>query len=244
MAKVCLVSDQPVLLSGFARVLESRDFVVSAFTTESLRAARIGDAGSPSVPESGVPWRARRPADSGAFAPGSLDVALLDVTTGLAFDVLADLNASLPGCPVVLWSDTMPLDLVFKTLEFGVRGLIPRTAEPEFLVSSLRKVANGEMQIGFATSRDSSAAQKRPAALTPREREIVTLLRQGLRNKQIAAEMGITEGTVKIYLFRLFHKLGVRNRFELASYGGLENPQFGQQATPTRGLRLVDAAAN
>jgi len=40
--------------------------------------------------------------------------------------------------------------------------------------------------------------------------------------------MGITEGTVKIYLFRLFHKLGVRNRFELASYGGLDSPQFTQ----------------
>jgi DNA-binding NarL/FixJ family response regulator len=57
----------------------------------------------------------------------------------------------------------------------------------------------------------------RKVALTPREREIVSYLRQGLRNKQIAAEMNITEGTVKIYLFRLFHKLGVRNRFELAS---------------------------
>jgi hypothetical protein len=48
------------------------------------------------------------------------------------------------------------------------------------------------------------------------------LLRQGLRNKQIAAEMGITEGTVKIYLFRLFHKLNVRNRFELARCNALE----------------------
>ena len=42
-------------------------------------------------------------------------------------------------------------------------------------------------------------------------------LRQGLRNKEIATEMHITEGTVKIYLFRLFQKVGVRNRFELAS---------------------------
>ena len=48
------------------------------------------------------------------------------------------------------------------------------------------------------------------------------LLRQGLRNKQIATEMGITEGTVKIYLFRLFHKLDVRNRFELAKCGVID----------------------
>ena len=217
MAKVCLVSDQPVLLNGIAGVLENREFEVSSYSTESLRAAETGSVGA--------------------------DLALLDVTGGLAFDVLSDLNASLPGCPVVLWSDKMPLDVVFKTLEFGVRGLIPRTAEPEFLVTSLKKVASGEMQIGFGTSR-AAAPLKRPVTLTPREREIVMFLRQGMRNKQIAGEMGITEGTVKIYLFRLFHKLGVRNRFELASYGGLENPQFSQsgiaaQREAARG-RMVD----
>ena len=201
MFKICLVSDQPVLLSGFAHVLEKREFRISSYTTGAIRAA-------------------------GQTEKATADLALLDVTSGLAFNVLSDLNQTLPGCPVVLWSDTMPLDLVFKTLEFGVLGLIPRTAEPELLVTSLHKVASGEMQIGFATSRDQAAPIKRQTALTPREREIVTLLRQGMRNKQIAAEMGITEGTVKIYLFRLFHKLGVRNRFELASYGGLENPQF------------------
>ena len=211
MSKVCLVSDQPVLLSGFAQVLEEREFETASFTTESLRAAGKVTTGSDGTPQMG--------------GSVSADLALLDASAGLAFDVLADLNTTLPGCPVVLWSDEMPLDQVFKTLEYGVRGLVPRTAQPEFLANSLRKVANGEMQIGFAASRDHVPA-KRPVTLTPREREIVMRLRQGLRNKQIAAEMDITEGTVKIYLFRLFHKMGVRNRFELASYGGLDNPQF------------------
>ena len=49
-----------------------------------------------------------------------------------------------------------------------------------------------------------------------------------MRNKQIAGEMGITEGTVKIYLFRLFHKLGVRNRFELARCGTEDQLQLTQ----------------
>jgi DNA-binding NarL/FixJ family response regulator len=199
VSKVCLISDQPVLRSGFARVLENQGFEVAHGTMETLRAA-------------------------GAPRP-DFDLALVDVTSGLSFESLAELNARLPGCPVVLWSDALPLDLVFRTLEFGVRGLVPRTAAPDLLVSSLKKVANGEMQIGFASPRENAPA-KRQVALTPREREIVMRLRQGLRNKQIATEMNITEGTVKIYLFRLFHKLGVRNRFELASYGGLDNPQF------------------
>ena len=83
----------------------------------------------------------------------------------------------------------------------------------------------GELQIGFGAARDG-AQPRRKISLTPREREIVSLLRQGMRNKQIAGEMGITEGTVKIYLFRLFHKLGVRNRFELARCGTLEQLQL------------------
>jgi DNA-binding NarL/FixJ family response regulator len=214
VSKVCLVSDQPVLRSGFARVLENQGFEVAHCTMETLRAPEASDA----------------------------DLALVDITSGLSFESLADLNSRLPGCPVVLWSDTLPLDLVFRTLEFGVRGLVPRTAAPELLISSLRKVANGEMQIGFSSSRET-ASSRRQAALTPREREIVMRLRQGLRNKQIATEMNITEGTVKIYLFRLFHKLGVRNRFELASYGGLDNPQFTPMgAHESRGPRLVEPA--
>jgi DNA-binding NarL/FixJ family response regulator len=216
VSKVCLISDQPVLRSGFARVLENQGFEVAHCTMEALNAhsSEASDA----------------------------DLALVDVTSGLSFESLAELNSRLPGCPVVLWSDALPLDLVFRTLEFGVRGLVPRTAAPELLVSSLKKVANGEMQIGFASSRES-APSKRQVALTPREREIVMRLRQGLRNKQIATEMNITEGTVKIYLFRLFHKLGVRNRFELASYGGLDNPQFPQiGAQQARGPQLVEPA--
>jgi two-component system nitrate/nitrite response regulator NarL len=189
--KLFLISDQPVLLLGFAHVLESRGFHIAACCPSTSL---------PAVLQSGT-----RP-----------DLVLLDMTGGLTFGNLTDVHRSVPDCPVVLWADSLPLDLVFKTLEFGVRGIVQRTAQPEQLADSLKKVAGGEMQIGFGSSHDA-VQLNRKVSLTPREREIVGLLRQGLRNKQIGAEMNITEGTVKIYLFRLFHKLGVRNRFELAS---------------------------
>ncbi len=117
------------------------------------------------------------------------------------------------------------------------------TSQPEQLVDSLRKVVAGELQIGFGAARDG-AQPRRKVSLTPREREIVALLRQGLRNKQIAGEMGITEGTVKIYLFRLFHKLGVRNRFELARCGILEQLQLTPPAAlpPPPKAEKADAA--
>jgi two-component system nitrate/nitrite response regulator NarP len=190
VSKLFLISDQPVLLLGFEHVLEKRGFQIAA----CLPATALTSTPQPEKP----------------------DLVLLDITAGLTFGNLADVHTTFPECPVVLWADALPLDLVFRTLEFGVRGIVQRTAQPEQLADSLRKVASGEMQIGFGSARDA-APVNRKVALTPREREIVSFLRQGLRNKQIAAEMNITEGTVKIYLFRLFHKLGVRNRFELAS---------------------------
>jgi DNA-binding NarL/FixJ family response regulator len=143
------------------------------------------------------------------------DAVLLDITSGLTFADLGELHSHVPDCPVILWADVLPLELMFKTLEFGVRGIVQRNVQPEQLVESVRKVLAGELQIGFGVPGEQSQ-QRRGVSLTPREREIVSFLRQGMRNKQIAHEMGITEGTVKIYLFRLFHKLGVRNRFELA----------------------------
>ena len=74
----------------------------------------------------------------------------MDLTANLTFEDLTVVSASLPGCPLVLWSEAMPLDTVFRALEFGVRGIVERTATPDHLADSLRRVAGGEMQIGFA----------------------------------------------------------------------------------------------
>jgi two-component system nitrate/nitrite response regulator NarL len=200
LSNVYLLSDQPVLLHGFEHVLTGAGFEIAGSCQPSVFKTALGSA--------------RRP-----------DVLLLDITAGLTFADLSELHSCVPECPVVLWADALPLELMFKTLEFGVRGIVQRHVQPEQLVDSLRKVVAGELQIGFGASPDTPQPRRR-VSLTPREREIVSLLRQGMRNKQIAGEMGITEGTVKIYLFRLFHKLGVRNRFELARCGSLDQLQL------------------
>jgi two-component system, NarL family, nitrate/nitrite response regulator NarL len=200
LSKVLLLSDQPVLLRGFEHVLGNGGFEITGSCKASVLAAVLESTPRP-------------------------DVLLLDITAGLTFSDLSEMHGRVPDCPVVLWADALPLELMFKTLEFGVRGVVQRNVKPAQLVDSMRKVVAGELQIGFSIPRDG--AQPRPgASLTPREREIVSFLRQGMRNKEIAGEMGITEGTVKIYLFRLFHKLGVRNRFELARCGTLDNLQL------------------
>ena len=201
MSKVFLLSDQPVLLRGFEHVLASSGFEIGGSCPAGVFATAIAATGIP-------------------------DVLLLDITAGLTFADLSELHGHVPDCPVVLWADALPLELMFKTLEFGVRGIVQRNVQPEQLVESLRKVAAGELQIGFGVRNGEVSQPRHNVSLTPREREIVSFLRQGMRNKQIAGEMGITEGTVKIYLFRLFHKLGVRNRFELARCGSVDHLQI------------------
>jgi len=190
-----------VLLRGFEHVLASSGFEISGSCPAGVFATAIAASGIP-------------------------DVLLLDITAGLTFADLNELHGCVPDCPVVLWADALPLELMFKTLEFGVRGIVQRNVQPEQLVESLRKVAAGELQIGFGVRNREVSQPRHNVSLTPREREIVSFLRQGMRNKQIAGEMGITEGTVKIYLFRLFHKLGVRNRFELARCGSVDHLQI------------------
>lgn len=220
MSKVYLLSDQPVLLCGFEHVLGSRGFEIAGACQPGAFAEAVKTAGEP-------------------------DVLLLDITGGLTFADLGELHALLPDCPVVLWADALPLELMFKTLEFGVRGIVQRNVQPEQLIESIRKVASGELQIGFgATTADAAAQPRRRVSLTPREREIVSYLRQGMRNKQIAGEMGITEGTVKIYLFRLFHKLGVRNRFELARCGTDDQLQLSSGPAMTPGEKPEKNSGN
>jgi len=92
----------------------------------------------------------------------------------------------------------------------------------------LRKVSEGEMW--FERTLLSSLLQVKEVGLSPRERQLLRLVSQGLSNKQVAATLSIAEGTVKVYFSKLFRKVGVNDRFELALYG-LRNLGAGREAT-------------
>jgi DNA-binding CsgD family transcriptional regulator len=79
----------------------------------------------------------------------------------------------------------------------------------------------------FEEALKASFTTMRTISLTRRESQLVSLLSQGLKNKEIAATLFISEGTVKVYLSRLFQKLGVKDRFELALFG-LKNMPSGE----------------
>jgi DNA-binding NarL/FixJ family response regulator len=107
-----------------------------------------------------------------------------------------------------------------RFLQAGAKGVLRRTSEPETLVTCLRSVTSGNtfLEDGIFGDTDK-AAQSRRSALTPREVEITKLVEQGLRNRDIARNLGIQTGTVKIHLKHIFEKTGVRGRYGLALNG-------------------------
>jgi DNA-binding NarL/FixJ family response regulator len=118
-----------------------------------------------------------------------------------------------------------------ETVEFlrrGVRGIISRCVSPDLLVKCVRKVAEGETWLdnqgvnkvieAYRTQASQLTSPKPKARLTDKELLIVACVTQGMKNKEIAAEVGTTEQVVKNYLRKVYDKLGVSDRLELALY--------------------------
>jgi DNA-binding NarL/FixJ family response regulator len=108
----------------------------------------------------------------------------------------------------------------------GARGIVLKAAASDRLLEGIRKVHRGEMWIDQRVAADVMKAMSEPrpvtraerAQLTAREQEIVSLVAQGFRNKEIADKLSISEQTVKNHLHNIFDKLGVSDRLELALY--------------------------
>jgi DNA-binding NarL/FixJ family response regulator len=139
---------------------------------------------------------------------------------------------------LVLWVNSISTELAFQAMSLGVRGILRKTLPMELQVKCLQKVQAGELWLEKSLT-DSFLCARR-VTLTNREGQLVTLLAQGRKNKEIATALMISEGTVKVYLSRLFQKVGVKDRFEMALFG-LKNLSTGQLPTTTAipGLRSI-----
>lgn len=149
------------------------------------------------------------------------DLVLVDPESGLknALDFVAAVKERTVRCQVVLWVSELPEGEYFRALQAGVRGIVRKTLPVTNLLECLRAVANGTIWMDRSVSdRVVGFLNRRTAPrLTPREREIVNLVCQGLKNKEISDALGITPGTVKVHLMHIFEKTGVSDRFELAN---------------------------
>lgn len=149
------------------------------------------------------------------------DLLLLDVNmpNGSGLDVLRQLRTSRRAPAVVLLTAGMDDSQLLAADKLAPEAIVLKTSDPALLLQSMERVRKGERcldpEIAERTRQAKDRAARAPS-LTPRERELIDLVRQGLRNRDIAAQLGVTEGTVKVYLHAIFDKLGVDNRTELA----------------------------
>jgi DNA-binding NarL/FixJ family response regulator len=193
MASVLLCTDEPILAEGLARILSATaDLNLVAWCPE-LNALR-------EQMESHQP-----------------ELLLVDLTTDVNFAVLSGLHEIASRARIVLWVHSISTELALQAMSLGVRGILRKTLPVDTLVRCLVRVNEGELW--FEKALTDSLMTARRYSLTRREGQLVTLLAQGLKNKEIATALHISEGTVKVYLSRLFQKLGVKDRFELALYG-------------------------
>jgi len=165
-----------------------------------------------------------------------LDQALAAVAEHQAFDVivldlrmpgmrglegLKKIRDARPGTPVVIMSGTADPQTVRDALAQGARGYFPKTMTGNVLVSALRLVVAGEtfipsvyLQSGGASDGGGAAAPPGGAVFTRREQDVLRHLLQGRANKEIAAELGLEEVTIKLHVRGICRKLGARNRTE------------------------------
>jgi DNA-binding NarL/FixJ family response regulator len=153
------------------------------------------------------------------------DLILLDLTAEVTLAALGELKRRMPECKIVLWVNSISTELAFQAMGLGIRGILRKTLPAELQMKCLQKVQAGELW--FEKALTDLFLSARRVDLTRREGQLINLVSRGLKNKEIATALMIEEGSVKVYLSRLFHKVGVKDRFELALFG-LRNMTTGQ----------------
>jgi len=143
-------------------------------------------------------------------------------------EAVSDLMRQNPGLKLVVVTPEPNEELTLDLFRRGAQGIVSREVEPELLVECLRKVAQGESWLdskgihwvleAYRSQGTRPAAARSKVQLTPKESLIVSCVTQGMKNKEIAVRVGTTEQVVKNYLRKVYDKLGVADRLELALY--------------------------
>lgn len=168
------------------------------------------------------------------------DVLFLDMACGLTLWQVADLRQRAPDCRLICWVRTIQFDLAMSLLELGIRGVLPKTIPGNVLCGLVRRIATGEHCIDDTLF---APAPTQALRLTGRERQILTMVSFGMKNREMASALSISEGTLKVYVSRLLQKTGMRDRHQLALYR-LRNPEGGSMRAPINGVGMSAALAH
>lgn len=150
-----------------------------------------------------------------------VDLILLDLHMPGAqgFSGLANLRGCHPQTPVVMVSGNDTQAVRKKAAQLGASGFIPKSSETQIMIEALQQVISGQHWFPDLerTSVDNDLAEiaSKVSTLTPHQFRVFSMINQGLLNKQIAYELGISEPTVKSHVTAIFKKLGVRKRTEV-----------------------------
>jgi DNA-binding NarL/FixJ family response regulator len=159
----------------------------------------------------------------------SADVVIFEATLALnPADAVSDILRQSPSCRLVVVLQEPDQEMTLELFRRGAHGIVSREIEPEMLVECLHKVAQGDPWLesravgwvmqAYRTQGVRPTGSRPKVSLTPKESLIVSCVTQGMKNKEIALRVGTTEQVVKNYLRKVYDKLGVADRLELALY--------------------------
>lgn len=149
-------------------------------------------------------------------------ILVLDKTFGVQalMDWMEEYRGLANSTALIIWGLSISEAEALRFLQLGAKGIIRKVAAPAVLMTCLRTVARGTSWMEDSLFRESSRPERsHRSELTPREQQVLTLVEQGCRNKDIAKALNIRPGTVKIHLKHIFEKTGVRGRYGLALSG-------------------------
>jgi DNA-binding NarL/FixJ family response regulator len=203
---VAVCDTQPVTAEGIRTLLGTAPDLRFARACDSLRQAMDWAKGTD--PDIAVP-----------------DVLVLDKAFGVQgiLDWLMEWKGSSgfrAHVGIVIWGVSVTEAEALRFLQAGARGILRKTAGVGSVLSCLRAVAAGRSWMEDCVFREPNRPERYPRSeLTTREQQVLELVEQGFKNKEIANELGIRPGTVKIHLKHIFEKTGVRGRYGLALSG-------------------------
>ncbi len=190
---VMLFAGEPIAAAGLAAALSGESGLQLVYTCSST--ADLFDA-----------LARRRPR-----------ILLFDAVPEFTLSMLWQIRTAAPDCRTILWVRTVSAELAHQAIEHGVRGILSKKEPVETLIACITAIAQGAMWM--EESLNASLEDLRSVHLSNREGQFVGLLSSGMSNKEIAERLRLSEGTVRVYLSRMFRKVGVNDRFELAICG-------------------------
>ena len=172
---------------------------------------------------------------TGTLAKQQPHAIIHSLTLDPELSLLPEIRRVAPATAIIVLGREFTPELAHHAMELGARGFLCTTVGPESIHECIRLCASGQLWMERALY--NSLLDSRPVPLSRRQTELLGLLIQGLKNREIGLAMGISEGTVKTYLTKLFEKVGARDRFELALYG-LKNIRTAPEAELERDTRI------